>query len=214
MKNKLILWLFFLWMIPLATSCVTQTPTPQYAERYAFSAVYTHDDTTDLTSSAVNEDVIAAINDVLTARNLRVTPISFGAIESQMTAIRDTDRRLQALKASSLDSSFILLTEISTEFYSALSGRYRWDVNVHLAVYDRVTRETLNDKFTVPVALMYAHETGDDAIASAQAEIARRVGGLVDSFLKGRALKSAAVVPAASDPENHLPERIPASLGE
>lgn len=186
----------------ICPACVSQTPTPQYADNLSFAVAYTHDDVNAMTSAPIEEEVRAALDQVLSKRNLKVAPIAFDSIKPQLEAIRDTDRRIQALKASANGSQFILLTEISTEFYSPLSGRYRWNVNVNVTIYDMVTRNTLNDKFTVPAALMYAHENGDDAIESVQAEIERHIGSLIDRFMKGRVTRNdAAATPVAAAPE-------------
>ena len=193
MKHTLYICLFLL-MTAIAglsiSGCVSQTPVPQYAEDLTFSVIYTHDDVTNLSSKAIKDDTASALNSVITARNLKISSIDFEAVKSDLTAVRDTERRIQLLRQYARGSQFILLTEISTEFYSPLSGRYRWDVNVHLSAYDLITRNTVEDKFTVPAVLMYAHENGDDAIASVQNDIQRRIGGLVDSFLKGRVVRS------------------------
>ncbi|MBQ9395441.1 MAG: hypothetical protein IJU23_07985 [Proteobacteria bacterium] len=195
MKNKLYIALFlFLTAIAGLTvmGCVKQTPVPQYSDNVTFSVVYTHDDVTNVTSSAVKDDFAASMNSVITERNLKVSAIDFNAIASELTTIRDTERRLQLLRQYARGSQIILLTEISTEFYSALSGRYRWDVNVHLSIYDMVTRNTLEDKFTVPAVLMYSHENGDDAIMSVETEVQRRMGTLIDTFMKGRTVRESA----------------------
>ena len=187
---------FFLLMLAslafVCQSCVTQTPIPQYADNITFSTLYTHDDIQAQSSDPVADSVAEFLNSVLVARNLHVEQISFDSVKPQLDAIRDTDRRIQALKASAPGSQFILLTEISTEFYSPLSGRYRWDVNVNITLYDMVGRQSMNDKFSLPATLMYSHEDGDDAIKSVQTELQRRIGSLVDRFMKGRAVDNRA----------------------
>lgn len=197
MKNKLYIALF-LFMTAIAgltvAGCVQQTPVPQYSEDVTFSVIYTHDDVMNLTSRAVKDDTAVALNSVITDRNLKINAIDFKAIEADLTAIRDSERRIQLLRNYAKGSQIILLNEISTEFYSALSGRYRWNVDVHLSIYDLITRNTLEEKFTIPAVLMYSHENGDDAIESVQSEIQRRTGSLIDAFLKGRVVRNDAAV--------------------
>ena len=216
MKHKLFICLF-IFMSAVASmmiaGCVSQTPVPQYAENLTFAVAYTHDDMNSLSSSEIKDSVTASLNSVLTERNLKVHPISFHAIEQQLLAVRDTDRRIQALRASATGAQLILFSEISTEFYSPLSGRYRWDVNVNLTIYDMINRHTLNDKFTVPVALMYSHEDGDDAIAAAQIDIQRHMGSLIDAFMKGRSVRTDAELPPATraaEPKPVAPAPTPA----
>ncbi len=192
------------------SGCVSQTPTPQYAENLTFSMVYTHDDLSNLSSAAISAGIVSDLNTVLTDRNLKVSDVDFNAISAELTAVRDTQRRLQLLQKYATGSQFILLAEVSTEYYSTLSGRYRWNVDVHLSVRDISSRQTLEDKFTLPAVLMYAHENGDDAIASVQVDIERRMGSLVDSFLKGR--KASNVAPAAAPVAAPAPVEPPAPV--
>ena len=217
MKNKLYIALFlFLTAIAGLTvmGCVKQTPVPQYSDNVTFSVVYTHDDVTKLTSSAVKDDFAASMNTVITDRNLKLSAIDFNAIASEMTTIRDTERRLQLLRQYARGSQIILLAEISTEFYSALSGRYRWDVNVHLSLYDMITRNTLEDKFTVPAVLMYSHENGDDAIMSVETEVQRRMGTLIDTFMKGRRESTPTSAPAPAPAPAQAPVVAPTPAPE
>ena len=175
MKNLLFVFLIALCVAigPFALfGCApVQTSVPQYADNVSFAVAYTHDDVTGQTSAPMRDEVMSALNMVLIERNLKVEQISFEGIKDQLGAIRDTDRRLNALRASAKGSQFILLTEVSTEFYAPRSGRYRWDVTVHMSIYDIAARKSFEDKFSVPAVLMYSHEKGDDAIESVQSEL-------------------------------------------
>lgn len=203
----------------LLTACVSQTPIPQYADNLNFAVVYVHDDANTISSEAIADDVSADFTKVLTDRNLSVQPIAFPAVENQLKAIRDTERRIQALQATSRNSQFILITEIDTEYYSALSGRYRWDVNARISIYDLTTRTTVSDSFTVPAVLMYAHENGNDAIAAASEDIKKHIGSLVDRFLSGHLIRNHQT-PSAAPPRQpaptaqtpNIPENTEASL--
>ena len=80
----------------LCMSCVSQTPTPKYADNLNFAAVYLHDDTHALTTAPIQDDVASSLTDVLTQRNLDVSPVAFSPIQNEITSIRDTERRIQA----------------------------------------------------------------------------------------------------------------------
>ena len=190
-RHLAIFMLLLLTFAAFCQSCVSQTPTPQYADNIQFAVVYTHDDNTNLKSEAIDDSVASDLNSVLTERNLKVSQVAFQSVQSQLEAIRDTERRIQAIKSQASDAQIILLTEISTEFYSPLSGRYRWDVTVNLTIYDLVTHDTLSSKFSMPAVLMYAHENGDDAIKSVESDIQRQIASLVDKFMKGRTIRDA-----------------------
>ena len=85
----------------ICPACVSQTPTPQYADNLSFAVAYTHDDVNAMTSAPIEEEVRAALDQVLSKRNLKVAPIAFDSIKPQLEAIRDTDRRIQALMVRS-----------------------------------------------------------------------------------------------------------------
>lgn len=170
------------------TACVSQTPTPKYPNEISIAVFNTHDDNGNLTSSPLPEVLAATMIQPIADRNLTVKNIAFENVESQITRTRDTSRRSQILAQTAENSQILLINEIETEFYSVLSGRYRWNVNVKLSIYDLTTGDTLSDVFTIPAVLMYAHEKGDDAIQSVSAEIQRHVGSLVDKFMTGRTI--------------------------
>ena len=165
------------------TACVSQTPVPQYSSDIAIAVFNTHDDNNNLTSSPLPESLATTMIQPIADRNLTVKNIEFKNVESQITRTRDTSRRSQILAQTADNSQILLINEVETEFYSVLSGRYRWNVNVKLSIYDLATGDTLNDNFTIPAVLMYAHEKGDDAIRSVSAEIQRHVGSLIDKFI-------------------------------
>ena len=171
------------------TACVSQTPVPQYSSDIAIAVFNTHDDNNNLTSSPLPESLATTMIQPIADSNLTVKNIEFKNVESQITRTRDTSRRSQILAQTAENSQILLINEVETEFYSVLSGRYRWNVNVKLSIYDLATGDTLNDNFTIPAVLMYAHEKGDDAIRSVSAEIQRHVGSLIDKFMNGRTIK-------------------------
>jgi len=188
---RLFVWLFFVFCLLVSlTGCVSRSPIVQYPDGISFAAVYTHDNLRDMTSAPVSEAFRQQLDAAFTARNLTVRQTSFESISDILTAIRDTDRRLNALRGFIKNTNYLTLVELSTEFFSQLSGRYRWDVRVKLAVVDQATGESLVQTFTLPAVLMFAHEDGQDAIDSVRTEIERRLMGLVDQFLRGRNLQT------------------------
>ncbi len=197
MRNIFITFLFVLFAAIGAfgfMGCVASTPVVQYPDNTSITTVYTYDDVDAVQSNAAPDELLTQFNDSLTARNLKVQNVDFEKVKAILTSIRDTERRLNALQNIASSSNYLVLTELSTEFYSALSGRYRWDVHAKMTIIDTRTHETLTQSFTVPAALMYAHETGVDAINAVKSELDRKLTSLVDQFLKG---VSAGVQPVA-----------------
>lgn len=203
----LFILLFFL------NACVAATPTPQYAEDLRFSTIYTHDHKSELTSSAVLASSVELFDKALSDRQLKVTPIDFSSVSEVLDAIRDTERRSDSLSSSLRNGQFLVLGELSTDFYSALSGRYRWNVSVKLTLVDLVGRSKVSESFSIPAVLMYAHQNGDDAIASVSLEIQRRIGSLIDRYLKGRTVKPTLKSTVEPPPVNSS-DRSPADSSE
>ena len=164
--------------------CVASTPIVQYPADTAIAVVYAYDDVANVKTTQVPQAFQTQLDNTLTARNLKVLPVEFSNVQSILESIRDTDRRINALKGFSGNANYLVLTEVSTEFYSALSGRYRWDVHAKMTITDVRTHETLTQSVTLPAVLMYSHENGEDAINAVKAELERRMGTLVDQFLR------------------------------
>jgi hypothetical protein len=72
-----------------------------------------------------------------------------------------------------------LVVSVLPEFYSLLSGRYRWTVGVEavLGIHGEVRAES---QFEVPVFLDYDHEREEAAIVAAVPVIVRRVEGMLE----------------------------------
>lgn len=199
----------FLALAVSSVGCVSQTPVPKYSGDIAVAVFNTHDDNANLSSQAIPDAIAQALVKPIADRNLTVKNIAFENVESQITLTRDTSRRSQILAQTAQNAQILFINEIETEFYSVLSGRYRWNVNVKLSIYDLSTGDALHDAFTIPAVLMYAHEKGDDAINAASADIQRHAGSLVDRFLTGRSVKkndikseTAAPAPAGASEQN------------
>ena len=74
-----------------------------------------------------------------------------------------------------------LLVESEVAYYSLLSGRYRWTVDVTLTLVPA----GLTDHFEVPVFLEFQHEREAEALAAATPVITRHVDDLIDDWLSG-----------------------------
>lgn len=188
MKKLFAAFLFFLFAAIGAMTfigCVASTPVVQYPDNTSLALVYTYDDVANVRSAQMPQNVQMQLDQSLTARNLKLLPVDFENVRTILESIRDTDRRLNALRGFANNANYLVLTEISTEFYSPLSGRYRWDVHAKMTITDLRTHETLSQSVTLPAVLMYAHENGEDAIQAVKVDLERRLDALVDQFLKG-----------------------------
>lgn len=113
----------------------------------------------------------------LAAHNLTPSLVAPDRYVDAFATRRDTARRLEHLAPA----GNLLLVETEAAYYSILSGRYRWTVEVTLTL----APAGLTEQFEVPVFLEFQHQREADALAAATPVIARHVGDLVDAWLAG-----------------------------
>lgn len=123
------------------------------------------------------ERLDAAMLGALKAHNLAPSLVSPDRYVTTFQKSRDTARRLDALALP----GNVLLVETEVAYYSLLSGRYRWTVDVTLTL----SPAGLTDTFEVPVFLEFQHEREAEALAAATPVITRHVDDLVDDWLSG-----------------------------
>ena len=187
----------------LVSGCVSQTPLPQYSDSVRVASIYAYDDSSQLVTHPLSDEITGRLNEALTNRNLSASQVQYDTYSQTFGEIRDTDRRIQLFKKMANSSDILVLVELKADYYSVLSGRYRWNVNVHVTVYDPLDNSRISDEFTLPAALLYQHQTGEDAIDSVKDEIYRKIGGIVDQFMKGRGVSGgSASQPVVTQLEN------------
>ena len=123
----------------------------------------------------------AAIAEVLSARNLPPIAVDDTLIES-WSALRGSRQRLEAMPADGAE--LLLLLETHAEFYSQLSGQFRWTVAVRASIAPSDDRGAATvAEFEVPVFLFQYNEREREALEAAAPNIEREVGALVERFL-------------------------------
>lgn len=136
----------------------------------------------DAAGDAAASDTPKPLDDALLAearlRKLSPTLEEAPAVLGTFTDKRQTDQRLEVLGADAT-----LLVETAPVFYSELSGQYRWTVGVKvtLAIGGKHVQEAA---FDVPVFLRYHHQREADAVEAAAPVVSRRVGELLDGWLR------------------------------
>lgn len=141
-------------------------------------------------------------------RNLNPIRVDQAALLTSYASHRQPRQRTAilaeaAIKADSANktsatqgASLILLIDTEARFDVQVNGRYRWTVDVDLALGGASLPEAaLTDHFTVPVHLVYQHEGADRAMEDAAPMIARRLGLLLDD--RNRAASAARGVQVA-----------------
>lgn len=138
------------------------------------------DSTTDAAAAGTPAGFDAAVVGAVGRRKLVTVFVEGGPAFDTFTAVRDTSRRITALKVESGDAS-LLLVETAPVFFSELNGQYRWTVAVHVTL---VADGTFNEaRFDVPVFLQYHHQREAEAVEAASPVVERRVGEVLDAWL-------------------------------
>jgi len=161
------------------SGCLKQAQIPQAAAPtpVAVGAVMEYLDAE--TVEAVPDALSSAVGDALTARNLPPTLVD----AASWSDARNSQLRLQQLGEAS-DAELLLLLETHAEFFSQLSGQFRWTVSVRATVATSVDLEgAVVEEFEVPVFLFNYNEREREALEAATPTIERKVGGLVEQFL-------------------------------
>lgn len=191
-------------LVALTTACLQPKPAPKLdaPTRVHSAVVLTHPDKADV--DAAPDAVHDAIATSLTARNLLAQPADVASLAADFARKRATQDRLQLLstRAAAAGEPFVLLTEATPRFYSLLSGRYRWDVDLRVTFAPTEALDQAHSRsWHLTAMLDYAHQDEVDALVSSAPHIADRVARVVDGFLTGYdgAPVSVATAPAAAE---------------
>ena len=127
-----------------------------------------------------------AIQQALKDHNLVPEVVGADQFGKPFATRRATPHRLAWLAENAGGAKLLFLVQTEVEFYSQLSGRYRWTVKVTASVADASKpEEAVTSEFTVPVFLQFHHEREPEALEAAQPVIERQVGYLLDEYLGG-----------------------------
>jgi hypothetical protein len=172
-------WLMVLLAVA-SSGCLPKVARQRLAERAKVAVVYVVDPSLAGESWSPPDGVKKAVATELDQRNLEVVELPLDALGGQ----RLTDGRIEALKKAAGEAALVLLLEQRVTFFSQLDGRYRWEVGTAIAAA-RPSGSVAKDAFEHPVVLLYDHEREREALAQSAADVAGRVGALVDGLLAG-----------------------------
>lgn len=141
------------------------------------------DSTTELVARDTPSGFDGAVLGAAGRRKLVTLLVEGGSAFDTFTAVRDTSRRITALKGESRDTP-LLLVETAPVFFSELNGQYRWTVAVHVSLV-AVDGTFSEARFDVPVFLQYHHQREAEAVEAASPVVERRVGEVIDTWLSG-----------------------------
>lgn len=121
---------------------------------------------------------------LLRERNL--VPIDVALTGADVAGLRTTRGRLDALLATAPEPGHALLVEVRASFFSQLSGRYRWEVDMKATLAARADVALARvETAGVAAFLQYEHEREPDALAFVTRQLASSIGELVDQFFEG-----------------------------
>jgi hypothetical protein len=130
--------------------------------------------------AAAPPTLVQALGAAVEARGLHADAVAVEPLLPGLAARRDTAGRV-ALADDGIPGP-LLLVESKVGFYSQISGRYRWVVEVTATI----APDGPSSRFEVPVFLQHHHEVEDSALVEAAPVIARRVGTVVDTWVSSR----------------------------
>lgn len=126
------------------------------------------------------------VEQTLTARDLVPQPVGPEQFAEPFRARRTPQQRLDWLAQAQPEAPLLVLVEAEVEYYSQISGRFRWTVNVRVSVMPRGQPEQLvQSEFSVPVALQFQHEREPEALEEAAPVVERQVAQALDLLLGG-----------------------------
>lgn len=162
----------------LSLACIKPTP-PEAAEvARTVDVIGVIDAAGAAPATDTPERFDASITHELGRRNLTPRLVEAPEVFAGFSEHRDTRERFAAGGAEPL-----LLVETAPVFYSELNGQYRWTVGVKVAVVtDGQAVQSVS--FDVPVFLRFHHEREADAVDAAAPVVARRVGEVLDTWLR------------------------------
>lgn len=164
----------------LGGACVPRVPPQRLAERAKVAVAWVVDPSYAGAPFAPPQALRQAVTAALDERNLEVVEVPLEVVQGQ----RLSDARFEALKRAAAQAPFVLLVEQRVQFFSQLDGRYRWEVGTTLTAA-RADGASARDPFEVPVILLFDHEKETAALGAAAADVATRVGVLMDGVLAG-----------------------------
>lgn len=162
----------------IAAGCLGTSPPPRLPTPTPI-AVLVHLERADGESAPVPRAVVSELEAALSARNLlprRLDGVDFGAQ-------RTTRARMEQLAATT-DAPWLLLVEARVRFFSQLTGRYRWEVEVRTSVAPRERLgESQASDLSVAAFLQYEHEAEPEALVFVRRQIVTDAAELVDRAL-------------------------------
>ncbi len=129
--------------------------------------------------------VVQELEATLAARNLQPTRVPGGVLGDARTSGERVAALLRGTEgAGGAGAPWVLLVEARARFFSQLSGRYRWEVELRttLVARDRPESAQASD-LAVAAFLLFEHEGAAEALTFVRRQLDDDVGALVDRVM-------------------------------
>ncbi len=168
-------------LISWLLACAPKGPPVAAANPTPVDLVLVAEDQGDSAPRDVPPTAATRIGQLAADRNLLPRPIT-ASVWSEAFASRETvEQRLAFAGAQPGASSATVLVTVEPGYFGIVSGRYRWTVDVDVALHAPDADAARH--FQVPVLLTWDHEREDAAINAALPLIAREIELQLDRWL-------------------------------
>ena len=90
----------------------------------------------------------------------------------------------EALKIIKTATSPLLIVESKADFYAQVNGRFRWEVQVNMTLYDGKAHH--EQQFTIPVFHQFHHQRQEEALEAALPAIERKLHAMLNEHLQAQ----------------------------
>jgi len=171
-------------MLLLASGCIGTTP-PQRLAVATPIVMHVQLESASGEPIAVPTVVTRELAAALAARNLQPSEAPENALGSARTTAKRVVALLQATATGA--TPWVLLVEARARFFSQLSGRYRWEVELRTSLVPRDDPAAVQTSdLSVAAFLSFEHEREADALLFVRRQLVDDVGALVDRVLATR----------------------------
>ena len=175
-------WWLMAW-VSWTVGCAHTPPVVQAPEALEVDVVVVLSSTRTGAVEPASSDVVDTLKKVITDRGLTAGSVPTSTWSEGFDSRRTTAPRVRFM-SEEVSEGLWLLVESEARWYAQVAGRYRWTVEVVMTLGGPDGQVLSQQGFEVPVFLVYDHEREAAALRGAQPVIARRVGELVDEWVR------------------------------
>jgi len=172
-------------LVLLCTACIPKPGQPTVSSNNSDITVVTRNiNPAGNFTGPLPEPVLTALLDGLNQRNLNASSVISQTAMENLAKLQVQKHRLEWLAQDQGGTDLILLIETHTEYFSQLSGRYRWTVTAELSLADPEDLTTsIHRSVEIPVFMQFHHEREAAVLEQASPALERELSTLLDAWL-------------------------------